>query len=55
MIRKLGSLLIFGGFIALIYTAYNYFNNMESFEFLGTDFVISKGRSKPEWLLPAVY
>lgn len=43
MIRRFGSILVLGGFAALIYTGINYFNNTESFEFLGADFVVSQG------------
>ena len=40
---RIGSILVLGGFIGLIYTGINYFNNTESFNFLGADFVVSKG------------
>ena len=40
---RIGSILVFGGFAGLIYSGINYFNNTESFGFLGADFVVSKG------------
>jgi hypothetical protein len=47
MRKFLGSLLFFVGLGILIYTGINYVNETESFAFLGTDVLVSKGNLAP--------
>lgn len=54
MIKKLGSLLFFGGLVSMIYTGVNYINQLESFGFLGVDLLITKGDPMPVYVSAGV-
>jgi len=47
MKRKIGAIVSFAGFVGIIYYGYQYIQDSETFEVLGTDVAISSGDYVP--------